>query len=187
MFQQFVQVSFCMSGLIVLLHSYWFSMTLKVTFVHVQNTFSQMDLALWRCSFVRIMYTYITMLLDLYRSTEIYAYTYIHTSHTKGLLPEQQQEAQSTLLWFVLIIGSSRYSFQVWIVLGPVRSRALFVTLHVSHITLFPYRLLQAHFTSRRDNWQVIFHVILNKMTHTVKYMVFGSHLMKEAKEYTDG
>lgn len=58
------------------------------------------------------------------------------------------------------------------------------MTLHVSHITLFPYRLLQAHFTSRRDDWQIIFHVILNKMTHAVKYMVFGSHLMEEAKEF---
>lgn len=57
----------------------------------------------------------------------------------------------------------------------------------MSYIILFPYRLLQAHFTSRRDDWQIIFHVILNKMTHTIKYMIFGSHLVEEAKEYILG
>lgn len=144
-----------------------------------------MKLPLRRCNFIKIIYIYITMPVDLYRSTQIYTYTYIHTYTHKRVFWNSSRKR--SLYCFELssqqkVLGS----FQTLIVLGFVRSKGLFVILHVSHNILSPYRLLQAHFTSRRDDWQVIFHVILNKMTHTIKYMVFGSHLMK-AKEYIYG
>lgn len=62
---------------------------------------------------------------------------------------------------------------------NPIRS---FVILHVSCVILFSYWLFQADFTSRRDDWQIIFHVIVNKVTHTIKYTVFGSYLGKTKK-----
>lgn len=123
--------------------------------------------------------------IDLHRYTHIHIFIYIHTHTQKDIFWNSSRKCSLFFLNCLRNIKfyNSQWSFQIQIVLGFVRSKGLFVIMQVSHITLFPYRLFQAHFTSRRDDGQIIFHVILNKMTHAIKYTVFGSHLMKKAKE----
>lgn len=51
-----------------------------------------------------------------------------------------------------------------------------------SCIIVFSYWLFKAYFTSRRDDWQTVIHMVFDKVANIVKHMVLGPHLEKEAK-----
>lgn len=55
-----------------------------------------------------------------------------------------------------------------------------FVGMQKSWIIIFSHWLFKAYFTSRRDNWQTIIHVISDKVANIIKYMILGPHLEKE-------
>lgn len=53
-----------------------------------------------------------------------------------------------------------------------------------SWIIIFSHWLFKAYFTSRRDDWQTIIHVISDKVANIIKYMILGPHLEKEIQMY---
>lgn len=61
-----------------------------------------------------------------------------------------------------------------------------FAWIWKSWIMTFSYWLFKAHFTSRRDNWQTIIHVISDKMANIIKNVVLGPHLEKESTNGLD-
>lgn len=44
--------------------------------------------------------------------------------------------------------------------------------------------LFKAYFTSRRDDWQTIIHVVSDKMANIIKYVILGPYLEKEEQKY---
>ena len=63
-------------------------------------------------------------------------------------------------------------------------SKWSFVRMQKSWIIIFSHWLFKAYFTSRRDDWQTIIHVISDKVANIIKYMILGPHLEKEIQMY---
>lgn len=56
-----------------------------------------------------------------------------------------------------------------------------FLGMQKSWVSIFSYRLFKAYFTSRRDDWQTVIHMVFDKVANIIKHMVLGPHLGKEA------
>lgn len=56
-----------------------------------------------------------------------------------------------------------------------------FLGMQKSWVSIFSYWLFKAYFTSRRDDWQTIIHMVFDKVANVIKHMVLGPHLGKEA------
>lgn len=59
-----------------------------------------------------------------------------------------------------------------------------FVGMRKSWDVIFSYWLFKAYFTSRRDDWQTIIHVVSDKVANIIKHMILGPHLGKEEQTY---
>lgn len=51
-----------------------------------------------------------------------------------------------------------------------------------SWIIIFSHWLFKAYFTSRRDDWQTIIHVVSDKVANIIKHMILGPYLEKETQ-----
>lgn len=47
---------------------------------------------------------------------------------------------------------------------------------------IFSHWLFKTYFTSRRDNWQTIIHMVPDKVADTIKHVILGPHLGKEVQ-----
>lgn len=59
-----------------------------------------------------------------------------------------------------------------------------FVGMQKSWVVIFSYWLFKAYFTSRRDDWQTVIHVVSDKVANIIKHMILGPHLGKEEQMY---
>lgn len=51
-----------------------------------------------------------------------------------------------------------------------------------SWIIIFSHGLFEAYFASGRDDWQTVIHVVSDKVTDIIKYMILGPDLEKEVQ-----
>lgn len=59
-----------------------------------------------------------------------------------------------------------------------------FLGVQKSCVIVFFYWLFKAYFTSRRDDWQTIIHMVFDKVANIIKHMVLSPHLETEAHIY---
>lgn len=45
---------------------------------------------------------------------------------------------------------------------------------------IFSHWLFKAYFTSRRDDWQTLIHVVSDEVADAIKYVILGPHLEME-------
>lgn len=57
-----------------------------------------------------------------------------------------------------------------------------FVAMQKSWIIIFSHWLFEAYFASGRDDWQTVIHVVSDKVTDVIKYMILGPDLEKEVQ-----
>lgn len=61
-------------------------------------------------------------------------------------------------------------------------SKLSFVGMQKSWIIIFSHWLFKAYFTSGRDDWQTVIHVVSDKVANIIKYMILGPYLEKEVQ-----
>lgn len=62
----------------------------------------------------------------------------------------------------------------------PPLADCLFIYFHRGTSSLFSFHgLLQAQFTSRRDDWQVVIAMMTDQVADAFEYVIFSSYLLK--------
>lgn len=89
------------------------------------------------------------------------------------------------LLYLSIKFGLSLYPNTKWTFLKyqcDGTSTLSFVGLQKSWIIIFSHWLFKAYFTSRRDDWQTIIHVVSDEVANIIKHVILGPYLEKEAQ-----